>query len=178
MNCYQNSVLSHGMNESFYFCAETSLSYGLQATADVMLYLVSMLRLGQSTALQHPIDDDSYDRISLCLRILSNPTSAMRLVWLKYCRDAFVKMITEKQHRDLEDTKAKAQVSVAQPDDLIDFYHLKSRKVWPAGFGQLCCAPESWYFYLTRRTISYGTYGITPMLSIALHLYPVYLHAS
>ena len=119
--------------------AEPTSSHGLQATADVMLYLVSMLRRGQSTALQHPIDDDSYDRISLCLRILSNPTSVMRLVWLKYCRQAFAKMVTEKQHRDLEDTKAKAQVSVAQPDDLIDFYHLKSRKVCPAGVPQPCC---------------------------------------
>ncbi len=38
-------------------------------------------------------------------------------------------MITEKQHREMEETKAIAQESYAQPDDLIDFYHLKSRKV-------------------------------------------------
>eukprot|EP00271_Cylindrocystis_brebissonii_P013153 TRINITY_DN32762_c0_g1_i1.p1 TRINITY_DN32762_c0_g1~~TRINITY_DN32762_c0_g1_i1.p1 ORF type:complete len:955 (-),score=201.96 TRINITY_DN32762_c0_g1_i1:1049-3913(-) len=97
-------------------------------SVEVMLYLVAMLRLGQSSALPHPIDDDSADRIALCLRILAAPTDVMRTVWLKNCRQAFVTMITDKQRRDLEDSKAKAQVSLAQPDDLIDFVHLKSRK--------------------------------------------------
>ncbi|CAK9866541.1 unnamed protein product [Sphagnum jensenii] len=99
-----------------------------KATADVLLIMVSMLRLGQSTALPHPIDDDSYDRISLCIRVLSSADEGMKTVWLKLCRESFVKMITEKQHREMEETKAIAQESYAQPDDLIDFYHLKSRK--------------------------------------------------
>eukprot|EP00270_Netrium_digitus_P008466 TRINITY_DN2533_c0_g1_i1.p1 TRINITY_DN2533_c0_g1~~TRINITY_DN2533_c0_g1_i1.p1 ORF type:complete len:952 (-),score=238.19 TRINITY_DN2533_c0_g1_i1:259-3114(-) len=97
-------------------------------SADVLLYLVSILRLGQSAALQHPIDDDSADRTMLCIRVLTSPTDVMRLVWLNYCRESFVKMITEKQHRETEETKAKAVLTVSQPDDLIDFYHLKSRK--------------------------------------------------
>lgn len=100
-----------------------------KTSAEVLLVLVSMLRLGQSSVLPHPIDDDSYDRITLCIRILSSPDDVMRTVWLKYCRESFVKMITEKQHRETEESKAKAQVSNAQPDDLIDFHHLKSRKV-------------------------------------------------
>jgi hypothetical protein len=29
---------------------------------------------------------------------------------------------------ETEEMKAKAQISHAQPDDLIDFYHLKSRR--------------------------------------------------
>ncbi|CAM6095224.1 unnamed protein product [Calypogeia fissa] len=99
-----------------------------RTSAEVLLILVSILRLGQSSVLPHPIDDDSYDRITLCIRILSSPDDVMRTVWLKYCRESFVKMITEKQHRETEESKAKAQVSHAQPDDLIDFHHLKSRK--------------------------------------------------
>ncbi|KAG6547730.1 hypothetical protein Mapa_010543 [Marchantia paleacea] len=98
-----------------------------KATAEILLTLVSMLRLGESRTVP-PIDDDSYDRISLCVKILSSPDDVMRTVWLKYCRESFVKMITEKQHRETEESKAKAQVSNAQPDDLIDFHHLKSRK--------------------------------------------------
>ncbi|RZC72306.1 hypothetical protein C5167_035496 [Papaver somniferum] len=43
-------------------------------------------------------------------------------------RDSFVKMLADKQFREAEEIKAKAQISHAQPDDLIDFYHLKSRK--------------------------------------------------
>jgi coatomer subunit beta len=39
-------------------------------------------------------------------------------------------MLADKQRRETEEIKAKAQISNAQPDDLIDFYHLKSRKVW------------------------------------------------
>ncbi|KAI3960721.1 hypothetical protein MKW92_017432, partial [Papaver armeniacum] len=41
----------------------------------------------------------------------------------------FVKMLEDKQFRETEEIKAKAQISHAQPDDLIDFYHIKSRKV-------------------------------------------------
>ncbi|KAF5727784.1 putative Coatomer subunit beta [Tripterygium wilfordii] len=41
---------------------------------------------------------------------------------------SFVKMLSEKQLRETEELKAKVQVSFAQPDDLFDFYHLKSRK--------------------------------------------------
>ncbi|KAF8389406.1 hypothetical protein HHK36_026101 [Tetracentron sinense] len=37
-------------------------------------------------------------------------------------------MLADKQFREIEELKAKAQISHAQPDDLIDFYHLKSRK--------------------------------------------------
>lgn len=97
--------------------------------AEVLLILVSMLRLGESSILPHPIDKDSYDRISLCIRLLSSPDDVIRTVWLKYCHDSFVVMLKEKQDRENEDLKAKAMVSYAQPDDLIDFYHLKSRKV-------------------------------------------------
>ncbi|KAH7440154.1 hypothetical protein KP509_04G093900 [Ceratopteris richardii] len=99
-----------------------------KAVADALLLMSSMLTLGQSTVLPHPIDDDSFDRISLCIRLLSSPTDMMRQVWLKNCRESFVKMIVDKQHRETEETKANAQIANAQPDDLIDFYHLKSRK--------------------------------------------------
>ncbi|GBG62046.1 hypothetical protein CBR_g28522 [Chara braunii] len=99
-----------------------------RATAEVMLYLVSIILLGKSPALPHPIDNDSHDRISVCIRILSSPTDVMREVWLKYCKDAFVTMITEKQKRETAETKAKEAVAMAQPDDLINFYHLKSKK--------------------------------------------------
>nr|XP_016437787.1 PREDICTED: coatomer subunit beta-1-like [Nicotiana tabacum] len=37
-------------------------------------------------------------------------------------------MLSDKQLRETEEIKAKAQISHSQPDDLIDFYHLKSRR--------------------------------------------------
>ncbi|KAB1213487.1 Coatomer subunit beta-1 [Morella rubra] len=76
-----------------------------RASMQALLIMVSMLQLGQSPVLPHPIDHDSYDRIVLCIRLLTNTGD-----------------------EEIEELKAKAQMSHAQPDDLIDFYHLKSRK--------------------------------------------------
>ncbi|XWS72821.1 hypothetical protein CRYUN_Cryun02cG0073300 [Craigia yunnanensis] len=99
-----------------------------KATTQALLIMVSMLQLGQSPVLPHPIDNDSYDRIVLCMRLSCNTGDEIRKIWLQSCRQSFVKMLSEKQLRETEELKAKAQVSHAQPDDLIDFYHLKSRK--------------------------------------------------
>lgn len=100
-----------------------------KAVSQALLIMVSMLQLGQSSALPHPIDSDSYDRIVMCIRLLCNTGDEIRQIWLKSCRESFVKMLSEKQLQEIEELKAKAQISHAQPDDLIDFYHLKSRKV-------------------------------------------------
>jgi len=100
-----------------------------KATTQALLYMVSMIQLGQSPVLPHPIDNDAYDRIVLCIRLLCNTGDESTKVWLHSCRESFVKMLADKQFRETEERKAKAQVAHAQPDDLIDFYHLKSRKV-------------------------------------------------
>ncbi|KAG6388124.1 hypothetical protein SASPL_153323 [Salvia splendens] len=99
-----------------------------KASSNALLIMVSMIQLGQSSVLPHPIDNDSYDRILLCVRLLCNTGAAARKIWLKTCRESFVKMLSDKQLRETEENKAKAQVTHSQPDDLIDFYHLKSRK--------------------------------------------------
>ncbi|KAH1056515.1 hypothetical protein J1N35_034580 [Gossypium stocksii] len=99
-----------------------------KATTQALLIFVSMLQLGQSPVLPHPIDNDAYDRIVLSIRLLCNTGDEIRKIWLQSCRQSFVKMLSEKQLQETEELKAKAQVSHAQPDDLIDFYHLKSRK--------------------------------------------------
>ncbi|KAL5204209.1 hypothetical protein ABZP36_009080 [Zizania latifolia] len=99
-----------------------------RASTGALLIMVSILQLGQSSYLSHPIDNDSYDRIVLCVRLLCNTGDDVRKVWLQSCRQSFTKMLAEKQFREIEEMKAKAQISHAQPDDLIDFYHLKSRR--------------------------------------------------
>ncbi|GAA0184957.1 hypothetical protein Leryth_022394 [Lithospermum erythrorhizon] len=93
-----------------------------------LLIMVSMIQLGQSSVLPHPIDSDSYDRILLCIRLLCNTGDKVRKIWLESCRESFAKMLSDKQLRETEEIKAKAQTSHSQPDDLIDFYHLKSRR--------------------------------------------------
>ncbi|XP_051121883.1 coatomer subunit beta-1-like isoform X2 [Andrographis paniculata] len=99
-----------------------------KASADALIIMISILQLGQSSVLPHPIENDSYDRIILCIRLLCNTGDAIRKIWLKSCHESFVKMLSDKQQRETEEIKAKSQVSHSQPDDLIDFYHLKSRK--------------------------------------------------
>ncbi|RAL50437.1 hypothetical protein DM860_016904 [Cuscuta australis] len=99
-----------------------------KATTEALLIMVSIIQLGQSSFLPHPIDNDSHDRIVLCIKLLSNPQDEVRKIWLTSCRESFVNMLSDKQLRETEETKAKAQSSHSQPDDLIDFYHLKSRK--------------------------------------------------
>ena len=100
-----------------------------KATTQALLYMVSMIQLGQSPVLPHPIDNDAYDRIVLCIRLLCNTGDVTRKIWLHSCKESFVNMLADKQYRETEERKAKAQISHSQPDDLIDFYHLKSRKV-------------------------------------------------
>ncbi|KAK4371771.1 hypothetical protein RND71_007155 [Anisodus tanguticus] len=99
-----------------------------KATTNALLIMVSMLQLGESYVLAHPIDNDSHDRIVLCIRLLCNTGDEVRKIWLSSCRESFVNMLSDKQLRETEEIKAKAQISHSQPDDLIDFYHLKSRR--------------------------------------------------
>uniref|UniRef100_M1BX30 Coatomer subunit beta-1 n=1 Tax=Solanum tuberosum TaxID=4113 RepID=M1BX30_SOLTU len=100
-----------------------------KATTNALLIMVSMIQLGQSHVLPHPMDNDSHDRIVLCIRLLCNTGNEVRKIWLSSCRESFVNMLSDKQLRETEEIKAKAQISHSQPDDLIDFYHLKSRRV-------------------------------------------------
>ncbi|GMH14164.1 hypothetical protein Nepgr_016005 [Nepenthes gracilis] len=99
-----------------------------KSATQALLIMVCMLQLGQSSFLPHPIDNDSDGRIVLCIRLLCNTGDKNRKIWLQSCRQSFVKMLADKQFREIEERKAKALISHAQPDDLIDFYHLKSRK--------------------------------------------------
>lgn len=49
-------------------------------------------------------------------------------VWLADCRNAFSALTTDKQDREAAEARAESAKTVSQPDDLIDFQHLKSRK--------------------------------------------------
>uniref|UniRef100_M8BKU4 Coatomer subunit beta-1 n=1 Tax=Aegilops tauschii TaxID=37682 RepID=M8BKU4_AEGTA len=106
-----------------------------KASAESLLIMVSMLQLGKSSYLPHPIDNDSYDRIVFCVRLLySTDYDHARKVWLLPCRQSFTKMLAEKQSRKKNDKmKVEAQNAHAHTDDSIDFYHLVSR----SGMGQL-----------------------------------------
>jgi coatomer subunit beta len=101
-----------------------------KATTGALLIMVSLLQLGSSQALPKQMDGSSYDKIMLFVKLLSNTGGGdVKKVLLKSCHESFARYLSEKQMREKEEIKAKAQDSHAQPDDLIDFYHLKNRKV-------------------------------------------------
>jgi hypothetical protein len=52
----------------------------------------------------------------------------MEAVWLEECRGSFAAMIADKQRREAAEAQSQAARAVAQPDELIDFVHLKARR--------------------------------------------------
>jgi coatomer subunit beta len=98
------------------------------AVAEAMLYVTCMLRLGAAPGAGHAIDAENSDRLRLCLRVLDAPHAAVAAVFLGECRASFARMTREKLGRDAEEAAARSGAPVSQPDDLIDFYHLKARK--------------------------------------------------
>lgn len=48
--------------------------------AEAMLIVVNILRLGESSALQHPIDADSVERMDACLKV--RPMQYSVLLWI------------------------------------------------------------------------------------------------
>nr|BAC87706.1 coatomer subunit beta [Botryococcus braunii] len=99
-----------------------------RSMAEAMLYITSILRLGESPVLAHPADADSVDRMTTCLQALVSADEEAVLVWLEGCRGSFSAMIHDKQKREAAEAKTKEAKSSAQPDELIDFHHLKARR--------------------------------------------------
>jgi coatomer subunit beta len=97
--------------------------------AELMLIVAGVLRLGGSaSSTVHPMDDDVRDRMAGCLHVMASPSSDEAKIWLDACRASFEGFIAEKQKRDAAEAQKEAALKVAQPDELIDFRHLKSRR--------------------------------------------------
>jgi coatomer subunit beta len=96
--------------------------------AEVMLYIVAILRLGKSHVVAHEMDYDSTERLTQCFAAIESPESETTRVWLENCRESFSLMISEKLENDAKEREKKEEKPKSQADDLIDFYHLKSRK--------------------------------------------------
>jgi len=105
-----------------------SLETANAARAEAMLYVTCMLRLGAAPGTGHAIDSENSDRLRLCLRVLDRPAPGVAAIFLGDCRASFARMTREKLGRDAEEAAARSGAPVSQPDDLIDFYHLKARK--------------------------------------------------
>mmetsp|Transcript_15129 Transcript_15129/g.39929 ORF Transcript_15129/g.39929 Transcript_15129/m.39929 type:complete len:366 (+) Transcript_15129:1-1098(+) len=99
-----------------------------KAPASAMLTITHILRLGEAPQLPVPLDDDSRDRMMLCLQVLAHPEEEAVKVWLESCKDSFSALTSEKQVREAAEQKREDAKLACQPDDLIDFVQLKSKK--------------------------------------------------
>ena len=63
--------------------------------SEAMLIMTSIIRVGKSEYANASIDEDSLDRILLCLRALSIHDETAKAVFLKQCRDAFTVIASE-----------------------------------------------------------------------------------
>lgn len=92
--------------------------------AQSMLYMASMLHLGKSGIPSTEIDEDSYDRIMSCLRVLSEPSDDATKVFETGCHESFKAMLTTSDESQTVSTTDKKIVEV-QADDLINFRALR-----------------------------------------------------
>eukprot|EP01120_Amphizonella_sp_Union-15-10_P015336 TRINITY_DN7877_c0_g1_i3.p1 TRINITY_DN7877_c0_g1~~TRINITY_DN7877_c0_g1_i3.p1 ORF type:complete len:987 (-),score=216.27 TRINITY_DN7877_c0_g1_i3:10-2841(-) len=105
------------------FSSVLSTSHKQTLHALVLLYLTSFLRLGKS-GIAPPIDEDSFERISLCIKILCFKDDVTRDVYVSKCRESFASMLENK----IELAKKREEKSEdfrVQVDDLIKIGQLR-----------------------------------------------------
>ncbi len=96
--------------------------------SEAMLILTSIIRVGKSEFPASQIDEDSHERISHCLKVLSGfMVKEMTDVFLVDTRKAFTQLTLaeEKKSKSAIQTKKVVKVHV---DDLLSFRHLRSKK--------------------------------------------------
>lgn len=71
-----------------------------------MLLMATILHLGKSSLPKKPITDDDVDRISLCLKVLSECSPLMNDIFNKECRQSLSHMLSAK----LEEEKLSQKV--------------------------------------------------------------------
>ena len=132
------AVLSSCMTKlvlRLYANADLGRSEFNKTVAEVMLVVSNLLLVGEkynasdvSVGVQ-PMDDDSKDRMAVCMHVLADPATASAdgsaAVWIDGCRSSFEAFLATKHAQEAEEMKEEQKDQVAQPDELIDFRHLK-----------------------------------------------------
>lgn len=75
--------------------------------AEAMLIMVTVLHLGKSSLPKKPITDDDVDRISLCLKVLSECSPLMNDIFNKECRKSLSHMLTVRLEEEKLSQKVK-----------------------------------------------------------------------
>lgn len=94
-----------------------------------MLIMVTVLHLGKCSLPKKPITDDDVDRISLCLKVLSECSPLMNDIFNKECRRSLSHMLAvrlEEEKLSQKKESEKRNVTV-QADDPISFMQLTAK---------------------------------------------------
>eukprot|EP00818_Percolomonas_sp_WS_P000497 CAMPEP_0117450660 /NCGR_PEP_ID=MMETSP0759-20121206/8588_1 /TAXON_ID=63605 /ORGANISM="Percolomonas cosmopolitus, Strain WS" /LENGTH=955 /DNA_ID=CAMNT_0005243199 /DNA_START=103 /DNA_END=2966 /DNA_ORIENTATION=+ len=103
-----------------------------KVVGEIMMLMCAFVRIGTSgeSATKVTMDDDTISRIKLCLRVLLRPTKKLEELFLDHTREAYAKILKEKQgqaekRREME---RKEKLASNQADTLINISHLKGSK--------------------------------------------------
>lgn len=99
-------------------------------SAEAALIMASLLRAGKSEFAAQPIDADSYERISACLRVLLEPSEVTEKVFLEQCRAAFAALLKDEQAAidALNGGDSTNGAAKKRAETTISFRHLKPRR--------------------------------------------------
>ncbi|NXY58693.1 COPB protein, partial [Callaeas wilsoni] len=97
--------------------------------AEAMLLMATILHLGKSSLPKKPITDDDVDRISLCLKVLSECSPLMNDIFNKECRQSLSHMLSAKLEEEKLSQKKESEKRnvMIQPDDPISFMQLTAK---------------------------------------------------
>ncbi|OXB80514.1 UNVERIFIED_CONTAM: hypothetical protein H355_016304 [Colinus virginianus] len=107
----------------------TKIALRYSFVAEAMLLMATILHLGKSSLPKKPITDDDVDRISLCLKVLSECSPLMNDIFNKECRQSLSHMLSAKlEEEKLSQKKESEKRNVTvQPDDPISFMQLTAK---------------------------------------------------
>lgn len=130
-NFYLGSVIANTLAKMVfrYFLLEKDTAAQNRFTGEAMLIMTSIVHLGKSGLSQKPMTDDDYDRIMLCLHVVSERSSILSGVFTSKCREALSHMLTVKAEEEEEANKKKKSKEgtdgvTEHVDDHISFSHL------------------------------------------------------
>jgi coatomer subunit beta len=103
--------------------------------AEAMLIMTSIIRIGRSEFVSSPIDEDSSDRIQLCLKTLGTAGGdpILKTVFLEDTRKAFTQLVAAEEDKAAKKKAADKKAAEVQVDDVISFRQLKSKRALADG---------------------------------------------
>ncbi|KAM9408339.1 LOW QUALITY PROTEIN: coatomer subunit beta-like [Pholidichthys leucotaenia] len=95
--------------------------------AEAMLIMVTVLHLGKSSLPKKPITDDDVDRISLCLKVLSECSPLMNDIFNKECCKSLPHTVRLEEEKLSQRKESKKRNVTVQADDPISFMQLTAK---------------------------------------------------